>query len=226
MSLKAVGWALEQQVGSQGAKLVLLGYAEHADRATWVSWPSRSTVARYAECEVRQAHRYHSHLVEVGLIEEADIDELPDELRGRYEIIRADHRPKIWRLNPTESRGVIPDTASSGHGVSPADTPPTEPRDVTSDMPSGESRGVISDPTGCHTGSSRGVTRDTRTNRRTVNKNKDGSGADQRARRDYLDVDATSELLDDDRNTETMPAEDLLGHVADARPQRHEPVAS
>ncbi|MEM9465269.1 MAG: hypothetical protein AAGA90_07835 [Actinomycetota bacterium] len=98
MAMKATAWALEQQVGDPAAKLVLIGYAEHASRASWVAWPSRATVGEYAEVDVRHAHRLHKKLLAGGFIEEAYTDELPIEERKRYQLIPPNRRPKLWRL--------------------------------------------------------------------------------------------------------------------------------
>lgn len=122
MSTKAIGWALEQAVGNAPAKLMLLGYAEHAGRESWVAWPSRETVAAYAEVEIRQGYRLHGYLLEHEFLASASLDDLTLEERERYLLIPVNRRPKLWRL-------------TGGHLPS---------RDVTGDRAAGVSSGMSS----------------------------------------------------------------------------------
>jgi hypothetical protein len=67
MSVKVMGWALEQVVGNATRKLILLGLADHADDRG-VCYPSVATLARYAETSERTVQRNLSALEEDGFI--------------------------------------------------------------------------------------------------------------------------------------------------------------
>lgn len=138
MSTKAVAWALEQYVGDSTAKLALIGVAEHASRETWVSWPSKPTVAVYAEVDPRHVRRLLIKLLDTELVEEAYVDELPPDERRRYEMIPLNRRPRLWRLLGPGVAALRGDM-----GVTPGETDddvPTEDRcNDSADRPSSTS---------------------------------------------------------------------------------------
>lgn len=105
MSTKAVGWALDQEVGNAVAKLVLVGFAEHAHPVSWVAWPARSTVGAYAEVDPRTVSRVVTKLEAGGFIREVQPGELDDEDRCRFETIPADRRPRLWLVAPNGPGG-------------------------------------------------------------------------------------------------------------------------
>lgn len=79
MSIQAVAWALEQDFGyttpkgrqtsAHGAKLVLISLCNHADHKTGHCWPSASTIAKEASCNIRSVYRLIGALERNGFIE-------------------------------------------------------------------------------------------------------------------------------------------------------------
>src|SRR5690606_23786411 len=53
-------------------KLILLGYANHADKFGRGAYPSTRTIADYAECDVRTVQRHLRWLTERGYLHEGD----------------------------------------------------------------------------------------------------------------------------------------------------------
>jgi hypothetical protein len=67
MSVKAVAWALEQDVSPElKITLVVLGNFANEDNECW---PSRNTIARLASVSPRSVTRYTQQLLDLGLIE-------------------------------------------------------------------------------------------------------------------------------------------------------------
>ena len=71
MSIKAVSWALEYDLGDPIAKLVLIGIADKYNDERGFAWPSVSWLATAASCSERTVRRKLAVLQERGLI---DID--------------------------------------------------------------------------------------------------------------------------------------------------------
>ncbi len=89
-----MAWALTTPVGDTTRKLVLIGYANHADKYGEDAWPSMETVAKYAECSVRTAQRAVGVLVAEGFMREGDQDvpraKIKDPARKKYAPINYD----------------------------------------------------------------------------------------------------------------------------------------
>lgn len=66
MSVKSVGWAIEQDIGSATKKLILVGICNHDGDGG--SWPAKSTLARYAGCSERTVIRLTQELEDEGWI--------------------------------------------------------------------------------------------------------------------------------------------------------------
>ena len=64
-------------------KLILLGYANHADKFGRGAYPSTRTIADYAECDVRTVQRHVRWLIERGYLHEGD-QQMVDHLDRRY----------------------------------------------------------------------------------------------------------------------------------------------
>ena len=64
-------------------KLILLGYANHADRHGRGAYPSTRTIADYAECDVRTVQRHVGWLISNGYLHEGD-QQMVDHLDPRY----------------------------------------------------------------------------------------------------------------------------------------------
>jgi hypothetical protein len=64
-------------------KLILLGYANHADKHGRGAYPSTRTIADYAECDVRTVQRHLRWLIERGYMHEGD-QQMVDHLDPRY----------------------------------------------------------------------------------------------------------------------------------------------
>lgn len=70
MSNNALNWALNQQVGSSGAKFVLVALANRArEHEQWCCWPSQDTLSKETEQNVRTIRRHLQALEAARLIE-------------------------------------------------------------------------------------------------------------------------------------------------------------
>jgi hypothetical protein len=69
--------------GNGVRKLILLGYANHADKHGRGAYPSTRTIADYAECDVRTVQRHLRWLIERGYLHEGD-QRMVDHLDPRY----------------------------------------------------------------------------------------------------------------------------------------------
>jgi hypothetical protein len=74
-------------------KLILLGYANHADKHGRGAYPSTQTIADYAECDVRTVQRHVSWLIANGFLHEGD-QRMVDHLDPRY-------RPIVYNVAMT-----------------------------------------------------------------------------------------------------------------------------
>jgi len=68
MSIKAVSWALEQDVSDPIAKLVLIGLADRYNDERGIAWPAIKWLAIAGSCSDRTVTRKLSKLEELGLI--------------------------------------------------------------------------------------------------------------------------------------------------------------
>lgn len=68
MSFQAVAWAIEVRVGDPILKTLLMTICHHADRETWVCWPSQDLLAHETEVSKRTIQRKLEELQEKGFI--------------------------------------------------------------------------------------------------------------------------------------------------------------
>lgn len=69
MSVRAITWALDANVGDAAAKLLLVALADHADDQTQQCWPSIGYVARRCQLSEKTVQRRLRQLERKGLIE-------------------------------------------------------------------------------------------------------------------------------------------------------------
>jgi len=88
MSIEASSFVLGLSMGRGNGirKLILLGYANHADKHGRGAYPSTQTIAEYAECDVRTVQRYVGWLIAHGHLREGD-QQMVDHLDPRYQPI-------------------------------------------------------------------------------------------------------------------------------------------
>ena len=96
-------------------KLILLGIANHDGDGG--SWPSISTLARYAVCSTRTVQRELQRLTEDGLV-------TVEHQAGGFLSTRADRRPNLYHLNISK---VVD---NSDHGVTTGVTPSESRGDI------------------------------------------------------------------------------------------------
>jgi hypothetical protein len=85
VSIEASSFVLGLSMGQGNGirKLILLGYANHADKHGRGAYPSTRTIADYAECDVRTVQRHLRWLIERGYLHEGD-QRMVDHLDPRY----------------------------------------------------------------------------------------------------------------------------------------------
>jgi hypothetical protein len=85
LSIEASSFVLGLSTGRGNGvrKLILLGYANHADKHGRGAYPSTRTIADYAECDVRTVQRHVGWLLERGYLHEGD-QRVVDHLDPRY----------------------------------------------------------------------------------------------------------------------------------------------
>jgi hypothetical protein len=85
MSIETSSFVLGLSMGRGNGvrKLILLGYANHADKHGRGAYPSTRTIADYAECDVRTVQRHIGLLLERGYLHEGD-QQMVDHLDPRY----------------------------------------------------------------------------------------------------------------------------------------------
>ena len=106
MSIEASSFVLGLSMGRGNGlrKLILLGYANHADKYGRGAYPSTQTIAEYAECDVRTVQRHIGWLIANGHLTEGD-QQLVDHLDPRY-------RPIVYDV--AMSDGQVEQWASDG----------------------------------------------------------------------------------------------------------------
>lgn len=67
MSLQAMTWAIEQEVGSPSARCILMSIGNYAN-AQWCAWPYQETIARDAVQSVDSVQRRMPELIAAGLV--------------------------------------------------------------------------------------------------------------------------------------------------------------
>lgn len=85
MSVEASSFVLGVSMGRGNGvrKLILLGFANHADKDGRGAYPSTRTIADYAECDVRTVQRHIGWLLAHGYLREGD-QQMVDHLDPRY----------------------------------------------------------------------------------------------------------------------------------------------
>lgn len=101
MSIEAVTWALSADTGSATRKLVLIGIANHAHKDGRNAWPSRATVAEYANCDPKTVGRHVKELIRDGWIRRGDqrhVDHLPHYVRPVvYDVAMTEAQRLAWQ---------------------------------------------------------------------------------------------------------------------------------
>jgi hypothetical protein len=69
VSIQAVAWALDQEIGDPWAKLILISLANHADHTTGLCWPSMRIIGKEASCRRETVLRKLPELETDGFIE-------------------------------------------------------------------------------------------------------------------------------------------------------------
>ncbi|WP_223119689.1 helix-turn-helix domain-containing protein [Salinicola corii] len=152
MSVEAMSWAMNQTVVTDsGARFVLVGLANHADKFGRNAFPSNKTLSEYTGLSGRTVTRKIADLLELGVIQEGNQAIVaahiprPDQRPVLYDIAMTDDTPKRGdRVSPRSERGdnvtgvgCQPDTngvtsvQERGDTVSPETSfkPSTEPYD-------------------------------------------------------------------------------------------------
>jgi hypothetical protein len=85
VSIEASSFVLGLSMGRGNGlrKLILLGYANHADKDGRGAYPSTKTIADYAECDIRTVQRHLGWLITAGYLHEGD-QQMVDHLDPRY----------------------------------------------------------------------------------------------------------------------------------------------
>lgn len=95
MSIEAMSWALNTDVGDSTRKLVLIGRANHAHKDGRNSYPSNETLAEYANCSVKTISRHTRQLVTDGFIRRGDQEQVAH--------LRKDRRPVVYDIAMDET---------------------------------------------------------------------------------------------------------------------------
>ena len=85
MSIESSSFVLGLSMGRGNGirKLILLGYANHADKHGQGAYPSTQTIADYGECDVRTVQRHVGWRLANGYLHEGD-QRMVDHLEPRY----------------------------------------------------------------------------------------------------------------------------------------------
>jgi hypothetical protein len=90
-------------------KLILLGFANHADKYGRGTYPSTRTIADYAECDVRTVQRHVGWLTANGYLHEGDqrmVDHLDPRYRPIvYDVAMSAEQVDQWAAEPGPSGG-------------------------------------------------------------------------------------------------------------------------
>lgn len=128
MSLEAVNRVLSARVGGGNRKVVLLAYANHTHADGRHAWPSMSTVADYAELDVRSARRIVASLVADGWLRPGDQDLVSHIRRDRrptvYDLAMTEEARLLWSALASSSKGA---RRASGTTANAAKTVPADP---------------------------------------------------------------------------------------------------
>jgi hypothetical protein len=120
VSIEASSFVLSVSMGRGNGlrKLILLGYANHADKFGRGAYPSTQTIADYAECDVRTVQRHVSWLLERGFLHEGD-QQMVDHLDPRYrpivyDVAMSTDQIKQWAADGVPSAGSRTRAAHAG----------------------------------------------------------------------------------------------------------------
>jgi general stress protein YciG len=109
VSIEASSFVLGLSMGRGNGirKLILLGYANHADKLGRGAYPSTQTIADYAECDVRTVQRHVGWLLERGFLHEGD-QRMVDHLDPRYRPIVYDVAMSVDQIQQRAADDVQP----------------------------------------------------------------------------------------------------------------------
>ncbi|MDL4862955.1 helix-turn-helix domain-containing protein [Halomonas elongata] len=97
MSVEAMSWAMNQQtVTDSGARFVLVGLANHADKHGCHAFPSNATLAEYTGLTGRTVTRKINDLLSAGIIK------MGNQAIAAAHIERADQRPVVYDIVMTD----------------------------------------------------------------------------------------------------------------------------
>lgn len=116
MSVEALTWALRVGGLTPRAKLVLIGLADGADRATWSCYPSRKTLAEVGDCSVDTVDRAMKELIHAGHIK----------VSGRTRN-GGGQSSNLYTLTPSRNYAAPPPPAADLRPSPPAEMPRGEP---------------------------------------------------------------------------------------------------
>jgi hypothetical protein len=116
MSWEASTWALGLTLGNATKKLALMGYANHAHKDGTAAFPTKPTVATYAECSPRQVQRYIQDFLAEGYMCEGDQELVAHYPKGSrpvvYDLAMNEETRVEWeRLSVVPGRNPLNDAA-------------------------------------------------------------------------------------------------------------------
>ncbi|HEX6326311.1 MAG TPA: helix-turn-helix domain-containing protein [Jiangellaceae bacterium] len=154
MSIEASSFVLGLSMGRGNdiRKLILLGYANHADKHGRGAYPSTQTIADYAECDIRTVQRHVGWLLANGFLHEGD-QRMVDHLDLRYRPIVYDVAISVdqiqqWAADDAQAGGTRTRAAEAGRRGGRASSQVVR-GDTLSPLPKGESP-QVSGVTRCH----------------------------------------------------------------------------
>ena len=104
MSLKAMAWAIEQTCGSPSAKVTLWSIANHADKDTWLAWPSQGSISKETEQSHDSVQRRIPDLERAGLVRR-----VPLRYSGRRSVdLYILHPSPYWAAHLDEIESLLP----------------------------------------------------------------------------------------------------------------------
>lgn len=125
MSVKALGWAFDQEVGDPTAKLILIALADFADQQG-KSWPSRKKLAKYADCSVDTVDRKLALLETKKLLKkEKRLHAAGDPTSNSYQLTPLPKgSPQFAATQPQSCAATVGAELCGYHGEPPKNPPP------------------------------------------------------------------------------------------------------
>jgi hypothetical protein len=120
VSIEASSFVLGLSMGRGNGirKLILLGYANHADKRGHGAYPSTRTIADYAECDIRTVQRHVSWLITNGFLHEGDqrmVDHLDPRYRPIvYDVAMSPEQVQQWAADGSSPSGTRTLAAEAG----------------------------------------------------------------------------------------------------------------